>query len=115
MTNEKFKSEVDTLKKFYEKHCWDKHTNHKSLIKTLEYKGIKYDVELKLCQECHDLIDYSFDRLKNCPYEIKPKCRTCPAPCYDKLQWKQVAKLMRYSGMQFGLLKIRKFFARDKK
>ena len=63
----------------------------------------------------HELINYSFDRLNECPHDIKPRCRTCPSPCYEKQEWKKLSKLMKYSGLQFGLIKIKKLFKRDKK
>ena len=65
------------------------------------------NVELNLCEECHSLISYSFDRLKGCPHEIKPRCRQCPNPCYEKQEWKSLAKIMRYSGIRLGLSKIK--------
>jgi len=110
MTSKKFETEVQTLKKFFELYCNDKHQNQKEYIKHLSYNGKEYDIELNLCNECRELLDYSFDRLVNCPHEIKPRCRTCPTPCYEKPQWKSVAKLMRYSGMKLGMLKLRKMF-----
>ena len=109
MTNEKFISEVETLKKFFTIHCKDKHTNQKSYVKNLHYKNQTYDVDFHLCDECQTLINYSIQRLQECPHEIKPRCRTCPNPCYEKTQWKKLAKLMRYSGIRLGILKIRKF------
>ena len=108
MTTQKFEGEVQILKKFFELHCKDKHTNQSIYIKHLEYNDKEYDVELTLCEDCKKLLDYSFDRLLECPHDIKPRCRTCPAPCYEKQQWKSVAKLMRYSGIQLGLTKLKK-------
>ena len=109
MTTEKFEGEVKTLKKFFELHCSHKHQDQKEYIKKLSYNGNEYDVELNLCDHCKTLLDYSLARLLDCPHDIKPRCRTCPTPCYEKDQWKSVAKLMRYSGMHFGLTKIKKF------
>ncbi len=110
MTQEKFECEIKILDKFFTKFCEDKHNHQDKKAYTLDYKEKKYSLELCLCDECHTLINYSFDRLKECPHEIKPKCRKCPNPCYDKPQWKQLAKLMKYSGFQFGLIKIKNIF-----
>jgi len=110
MQNDKFKGEVQTLKKFFELHCHDKHQNQKNHCKQLLYNDEKINVDLNLCSECIELIHYSFDRLLECPHDPKPMCRTCPNPCYSKDEWKKVAKLMRYSGIQLGLVKIKKFF-----
>ncbi len=110
MQSDKFKSEVQTLKKFFELHCKDKHQNIKDHTKQLNYNDEKIDVELKLCDECMTLLNYSFDRLSECPHDPKPRCRTCPTPCYEKEEWKKVAKLMKYSGIKLGLSKLKKFF-----
>ena len=114
MTSEKFEGEVQTLKKFFELHCKDKHVGQKDYIKELSYNGKDYKVELHLCDGCENLLNYSFDRLLECPHDIKPRCRTCPAPCYEKPQWKSVAALMKYSGMKLGMLKIKNFFKLSK-
>ena len=111
MKNEKFIGEVETLKKFFTVHCKDKHTVQNSYVQNIHYKNETYDIELCLCDECNELINYSIQRLQECPHEIKPRCRKCPNPCYEKPQWKKVAKLMKYSGIQLGILKIRKFFS----
>jgi hypothetical protein len=114
MQIEKFKSEVQTLKKFFELHCLDNHTNQTHHCKQMDYNGEEVYVELELCPDCIELIHYSFDRLIECPHDPKPRCRTCPNPCYEKTQWKKVAKLMRYSGIQLGLLKLKRFFKLSK-
>lgn len=110
MKIEKFISEVDTLKKFFELHCIDNHTNQKHHCKQLKYNGEKINTDIEVCENCIHLIHYSFDRLIECPHDPKPRCRTCPNPCYEKSEWKKVAKLMRYSGIHLGILKIKKIF-----
>lgn len=111
MTEEKFKSEVETLKKFFEIHCAKKHSNLMCYNQSFHYKTLDFSVELNLCEECKTLINYSFDRLYECPHEIKPKCRSCKNPCYEKSKYKEVAKIMKFSGIQLGLSKIKKFFS----
>ncbi len=106
----KFKQEVSTLKKFFEIYCENKHKEQKNIKKNLSYKDEKVEIALDLCEECLKNIEYSFNRLLECPHEIKPRCRTCPNPCYEKPQWKNTAKIMRYSGMKLGLLSIKKLF-----
>jgi len=104
----KFKQEVETLKKFFEIYCSNKHEEQLNIVKELEYKGESVKVDLCLCEECLEKINYSFDRLLECPHEEKPRCRKCPNPCYEKKQWKEVASVMRYSGMSLGLSRINK-------
>ncbi|QKF72269.1 putative nitrous oxide-regulated protein [Aliarcobacter faecis] len=107
MTHEKFESEINTLKKFYELYCIDKHENQKIRLEVLEYKEKKFFLELNLCPICYEAISYSFNRLQGCPHDIKPRCRTCPAPCYEKQKWKEAARVMKYSAIKLSLGKIK--------
>ena len=107
MTNEKFESEINTLKKFFEIYCKDKHENQKNHTSYVEYKSKFLTLELDLCEECYKTINYSFLKLQNCPHEIKPRCRVCPNPCYEKLEWKDIAKVMKYSAIKLSLGKIK--------
>ncbi|MDD2905614.1 MAG: nitrous oxide-stimulated promoter family protein [Sulfurimonas sp.] len=111
MTCEKFEKELATLKKFFPLYCGDKHRPTDVRHFDIFYQDKKYSFELPLCAECAELLAYSFERLKACPYDEKPKCRTCAKPCYNKTQWKQVAAVMRYSGTKTKLLEIRDFFS----
>lgn len=104
----KFNQEINTLKKFFEVYCENKDVNQKTIIQTLDFKDKQVKVELCLCDECLTKINYSFDRLLECPHDIKPRCRSCKTPCYEKKQWKDAAKIMRYSGMKLGLNSINK-------
>ena len=111
MTEEKFKSEVEILKNFFEIHCAKKHENILKFTPSLHYKQLQFSVELHLCEMCYSLINYSFDRLYECPHELKPKCRSCKNPCYEKNKYKEVARIMKFSGIQLGISKIKKFFS----
>ncbi|MDX4025122.1 nitrous oxide-stimulated promoter family protein [Aliarcobacter skirrowii] len=107
MTSEKFISEVKTLKKFYELYCMDKHQNQYNKSEIQIYKDLKIDIDLYLCKECFEAINYSFTKLQNCPHETKPRCRNCPKPCYEKDRWKSIAKVMKYSAIKLSLGKIK--------
>jgi len=110
MTTEKFTSEVELLKQFFELHCYDKHQNLFSFTKELHYNNKIITLDLNLCKECKELIEYSLTKLYECPHNPKPRCRKCPDPCYEKPQWKKVAKLMKYSGIKLGILKVKRYF-----
>lgn len=110
MTNEKFKSELDSLDKLFSLYCKDKHINQKRYKKDIIYKDISYSLEIDLCEDCESLLNYSIKSLQQCPHDIKPRCRRCTTPCYEKDKWKKVAKLMRYSGIKLGLSKLKKYF-----
>lgn len=110
MTQEKFKSEISTLREFILNFCENKHNNQFTKKYSIKYRNDFVDFEISLCKECHELMKYSFDRLIECPHDIKPRCRQCPSPCYEKQEWKSLAKIMRYSGIKLGLIKIKNKF-----
>lgn len=95
MTPEKFEEDSATLYRFIKTYCDNKHTQSPKL-------------ESSLCCECDHVFNYAVQRLKECPHEIKPSCRKCPSPCYEKSMWKKMANIMMYSGMRLGLTKLRK-------
>ncbi len=115
MTQEKFTGEIATLKKFFELYCkGKKHDEVKCQKKHLEFQNETYDYEFDLCDDCFKLLEYSILKLEKCPHDTKPRCRTCATPCYEPYQWKKVAKIMKYSGMQLGMLKIKNLFKKKK-
>jgi len=107
LDSNKFKSEVETLEKFFSLYCLDNHHKRESREYSIKYNELFLEYKISLCKECHNLLSYALQRLRECPHEEKPRCRKCPAPCYDKEQWRAVGKLMRYSGIQFGLVKVK--------
>lgn len=116
MTTEKFIYEVTTVTKFIQIYCTDKHAdapkNRRSV--TLSYNG-ESDVvtaEFELCRECEQMACYAYARLQACPHTEKPRCHRCPHPCYELPVWKNMAKMMKYSGMKLGLNKIKRLFLR---
>ena len=115
MNDEKFNNEVRTLNQFFELNCKRNHNNLSLHCKQLIYNNKKINTELYLCKDCIELIHYSFDRLLECPHDPKPMCRSCKNPCYEKDEWKKVAKVMRYSGVELGLIKVKNFFKKIKK
>ncbi|MFK2822414.1 nitrous oxide-stimulated promoter family protein [Arcobacter sp. YIC-80] len=107
MTNEKFDIEIKTLEEFFKVYCKNHHIKQYQKNISLEYKEKIFNISLNLCEECHEAINYSFERLQNCPHEIKPRCRKCPNPCYEKSRWKNIAKVMRYSAIKLSLVKTK--------
>lgn len=107
MKLEKFKAEINTLKKFYEIFCHDKHDEVELRKYIFNYKNESITVELMLCTHCQRNISYAFEKLIECPHENKPRCRKCPNPCYEKTQWKYTAKVMKYAAIKLSLGKIK--------
>lgn len=110
MRCEKFINELDILQLFFTTYCKKKHKKQNFFSRTINYNDQIIEIEYSLCEDCNKLINYSIDRLQECKHDPKPRCRKCPNPCYDKHEWKQLAKVMRYSGLQLGLLKIKNIF-----
>ena len=113
MTSEKFEKDARTLHKFIQLYCNNKHKDTQKSQGTIELKYQGRDlgeIKYNLCKACEKTFHISYENLLSCPHEEKPSCRKCPAPCYEKTDWKKLAKIMKYSGMKMGLLKIRKLF-----
>jgi hypothetical protein len=111
MTFETYRREATTLTTFVTHFCTDKHCEQSksSRIIHIQYGGEHAEpLEATLCDACAETIAYGMTRLQECPFDAKPKCRKCPDPCYERPMWKQVAAIMRYSGMKLGLTKIKK-------
>ena len=104
---EKFEIEINTLKKFYEFYCKDKHKDLEEKSFELIYKDKIFSIKLNLCENCFKNINYSFEKLKTCPHDTKPRCRKCPNPCYEKENWKETARVMKYSAIKLSLGKIK--------
>jgi Nitrous oxide-stimulated promoter len=52
-----------------------------------------------LCQECQELVDYAFERLRRCPFqEDKPTCAKCTVHCYKPVMRQKVREMMRHAG-----------------
>ena len=107
MKIEKFELEIKTLKTFLELYCKDKHEHQEVKNITLNYNSNSFTLKLCLCGNCLKDINYSFMKLQNCPHEIKPRCRKCPTPCYEKQEWKNIARIMKYSAIKLSLGKIK--------
>ena len=108
MTQEKFQSEVAILQRFFSIYCTNRHKAKQVDTKqVLHYMEHSYELDLCLCDDCYRLINYSFTKLQNCSFHEKPRCRTCKKPCYEKQEWRDLAKIMRYSGIRTGFVKIK--------
>ncbi|AQW82546.1 nitrous oxide-stimulated promoter family protein [Campylobacter pinnipediorum] len=117
MTKDKFKSEIQTVTKFIQLYCDDKHKDNKKTQRSIsvDFNGEDnvLNMDVYLCDECMQITNYAYERLKRCPHTEKPRCHKCPHPCYELPIWKQMAKIMRYSGMKLGLNKIKRLIFRD--
>ncbi len=113
MTKEKLTTDSVVLHKFMQIFCDKKHNEvgKKEGVLLVEFDGEKCcDIKYELCEECEKLFLYACHKLEKCPHEVKPSCRKCPDNCYEKPAYKQMAKVMSFSGMYLGLTKIKKLF-----
>jgi len=120
MTEEKFIHDSKTVLKFIQCYCDSEHFKTKKSKASIQLnyndKDINKKIHYNLCEKCEKTLYYSYVKLQECPHDDKPSCRKCPKPCYDKKEWKLLAKIMRYSGLRLGILKIKnKLFLRFKK
>jgi len=117
MTKEKFLYDSQTVLKFIQYYCDHKHTirekPHSNINLYYKNYSLKENLDFKLCFECKKTFYYSYMKLQACPHDEKPSCRKCIDPCYGRDEWKKIAKIMKYSGMNLGLLRVRKLFSRS--
>lgn len=111
MTPEKFEKDLRLLAEFAECYCAGNcgDSPRHAVELALRYQDKDLDVKLApyLCASCESLFLYAHERLQACPHEEKPRCRNCPHPCYERSRWKEMAKMMRYSGMRLGFSRLK--------
>lgn len=85
----KAEKDIKVLMKFIDIYC---QTKHKDAIKS------NY-MDLSLCPECHETLEYAVHRREVCPLDPKPTCKNCEIHCYKPDQRQRIKDIMRYSGM----------------
>jgi len=100
MKLEKYISEITILNQYFSYYCKSKHSNQINREILHSYKDRNFCEIVSICDECFDTLKYSIERLENCQYEEKPRCRNCKTPCYEKSYWKKLAKVMIYSSIR---------------
>ena len=112
MSEEKFINATRTVLKFIQCYCYREHFKTKKSKDSIKLnyndKDLNEEIHYHLCEKCEETLYYSYVKLQECPHDEKPSCRKCPKPCYGKVEWKLLAKIMRYSGLRLGILKMRK-------
>lgn len=104
-----FKQESTQLYTFIHTYCVDSHPKEMQIDETVEitYKGEPIDtLGIELCPSCLSHYRYAMERLSACPHDPKPKCRRCKESCYEAQEWKAMAKIMRYSGIKLGFIRL---------
>jgi len=58
-----------------------------------------HGIEQGLCVDCENLLQYSRERLANCPWGVnKPVCAQCTIHCYAPYRREHIRQVMRFSG-----------------
>ncbi|WP_022670537.1 nitrous oxide-stimulated promoter family protein [Hippea alviniae] len=86
----RIKRDEKILRKFIEVYCRENHLK----------KGVE-EYKDGLCKECYDLLQYSLNKLYNCPLDPKPQCKHCKVHCYAPSKRKKIKEVMKYSGIWF--------------
>ena len=106
MKSEKFESEILTLIKFFEIFCANEDCKSYEIL--TNYNGEDFIFSCKLDKPTYTLLLYAIEKLKSCPHEIKPRCRHCNANCYDKKEYKDMAKIMISSSIKQGVTRLKR-------
>jgi len=85
----KVEKDIDVLRQFIEIYC---RTKHRDAEKT------NY-MDVELCSECWETLEYAVHRREVCPLDPKPTCKNCEIHCYKPEQRQRIKEIMRYSGM----------------
>jgi len=63
------------------------------------YCRLKHGTTEELCSECTELLNYSKQRLQNCPFqEGKTSCGKCKIHCYKPAMREKICEVMRTIG-----------------
>jgi len=54
-----------------------------------------------LCSICNNLLQYSLNKLSNCPFTNKSVCSNCTLHCYQENYRNEIKKVMRFSCLNY--------------
>ncbi|MBI5863592.1 MAG: nitrous oxide-stimulated promoter family protein [Planctomycetes bacterium] len=103
--DDQVRRELRTLGTFIEVYCKAHHRDQpKSTVpfRHIDIRGLAGH-EVRLCEACGKLLQYSFMMRSLCPLDPKPSCKHCPQPCYSDEYRRQIREVMRYSGLRLLL------------
>ena len=59
----------------------------------------KHKIKEELCGNCHELLEYAYERIDNCKFaNNKPVCAKCSIQCYETEMRKEIRNVMKFSG-----------------
>ncbi|MCW4033156.1 MAG: nitrous oxide-stimulated promoter family protein [Candidatus Bathyarchaeota archaeon] len=95
----KIDHDIQTLGKFVEIYCNNKHFSKDRKKWNLPKTKFKEINELTLCKECSELLNYSINRTILCPLDPKPSCKKCRIHCYSDGYRAKIREVMKFSGI----------------
>lgn len=100
-TKTELSRDIQTLVRFIRIYCDNKHLSRNKSQWRLSGAEVGGDRAegAQLCQECHELLDYSVTRRKLCPLDPKPMCKRCRTQCYSKDYSLKIREVMKFSGI----------------
>jgi hypothetical protein len=101
-SNDKKEKDIIVLANFVQIFCQGNHDHmDKQIFATKDDKlnEILGKKNIELCQDCDKLLNHGITKLMLCPYDPKPRCKTCPTHCYAPGYREKVRQVMRFSGM----------------
>lgn len=98
--SKKEKGDIQTLMKFVEIYCREKHDGERSVFsfKLFDLKEIAKK-EISLCPDCRRILTYGLMMRLRCPHDPKPICKKCETQCYHGEYKSKIRKVMKFSGM----------------
>lgn len=68
-------------------------------VKDAKLRKALGDKEFILCLDCSKLLSHGTAKLLLCPYDPKPMCKKCEAPCYAPGYREKIREIMKFSGI----------------
>jgi len=97
--------DIAVLARFVRFYCRDLHTVLENSPVTASGKLAPYvnGLHLKLCPGCRGMFLHGAAKRVLCPYDPKPSCKKCAAPCYRTGHREAMRAVMRHSGRRMIL------------
>ena len=97
--------DIAVLARFVRFYCRDLHSDRDLAAVTAMGMLAPYvgGLSLKLCAGCRGMFLHGAAKRALCPYDPKPRCKKCAAPCYRAGHREAMRAVMRHSGRRMIL------------
>ena len=100
--DEKKSKDLRVLADFIAIFCRENHTDRARSSFPIEDARLRKALggkEFILCRDCSKLLSHGTAKLLLCPYDPKPMCKKCEAPCYAPGYREKIREIMKFSGI----------------